>query len=259
MCYSFGAAPFPCRGDGAVGVFRNPQNQVSVMSALDQSPDQRPTWTQLREASDTDLLACWRSGIDDAFAAIVDRYQRLVFSVAVRIVKDEAEAEDVVQIVFLDIFRDVGKFDASRGTLKVWLLQYAYSRSMNRRQHLECRQFYSKTDLDDLKTAEFSTRPVGGNRLSAGEAARLLEQAFTHLSDKQREAIELIYFQGLKFNEAVVKTGETMPQLRHNYYRGLTKIRDFVESTRPSEKMSSAPANASGIRLEVANVKPRTV
>jgi RNA polymerase sigma-70 factor (ECF subfamily) len=229
------------------------------MSAPDQSPDKCPTWTELREANDTDLLAFWSSGIDDAFAAIVDRYQRLVFSVAVRIVKDEAEAEDVVQIVFLDIFRDVGKFDASRGTLKVWLLQYAYSRSMNRRQHLECRQFYSKTDLNNLKPGDFSTRPIGGNSLSVGEASRLLEQAFTQLSDRQREAIELIYFQGLKFHEAVRKTGETMPQLRHSYYRGLTKIREFVESTRTSVKMNSAPASASGIRLEVANVKPRAV
>jgi RNA polymerase sigma-70 factor, ECF subfamily len=229
------------------------------MSAPDQSPGKRPTWIELREASDTDLLAFWSSGIDDAFAAIVDRYQRLVFSVAIRIVKDEAEAEDVVQIVFLDIFRDVGKFDASRGTLKVWLLQYAYSRSMNRRQHLECRHFYSKTDLDDLKPADFSTRSTGGNSLSSGEVSRLLEQAFTQLSDRQREAIDLIYFQGLKFSEAVYKTGETMPQLRHNYYRGLTKIRDFVESARSPTKAKPAPAGDSGIRLEVANVKPRTV
>jgi RNA polymerase sigma-70 factor (ECF subfamily) len=229
------------------------------MSAPDRNPETRPSWTELRDSSDTDLVGFWTSGVDDAFAAIVDRYQRLVFSVAVRIVKDEAEAEDVVQIVFLDIFRDVGKFDASRGTLKVWLLQYAYSRSMNRRQHLECRQFYSRTDLDDLRPGDLSTRPVGGNSLSAGEVSRLLEQAFTQLSDGQREAIELIYFQGLKFSEAVRKTGATMPQLRHHYYRGLAKIRDFVESTRTPEKMSSARASASGIRLEVANVKPRTV
>jgi len=229
------------------------------MSAPDRNRETRPTWAELRESSDADLLGFWTSGIDDAFAVIVDRYQRLVFSVAVRIVKDEAEAEDVVQIVFLDIFRDVGKFDASRGTLKMWLLQYAYSRSMNRREQLECRHFYSKADLDDLKPGDFSTRSVGGNNLSAGEASRLLEQAFTQLSDRQREAIELIYFQGLKFSEAVRKTGETMPQVRHNYYRGLTKIRDFVESRRSPEKVNSAPATASRIRLEVANVKSRTV
>lgn len=140
------------------------------MSAPDQNSAAVPTWEQLREASDVALIEYWQSGIDDAFAAIVDRYQRLVFSVAVRIVKDEAEAEDVVQIVFLDIFREMGKFDPSRGTVKVWLLQYAYTRSMNRRRHLESRRFYSRTDLDELKPGDLPTRLVGGNRLSAGEA-----------------------------------------------------------------------------------------
>jgi RNA polymerase sigma-70 factor, ECF subfamily len=109
------------------------------MPARDRNTEPSPSWTHLQGASDSELAAYWLRGHDDAFAAIVDRYQRLVFSVAVRIVKDEAEAEDVVQIVFLDIFRDVGKFDSSRGTLKVWLLQYAYSRSINRRHHLEQR------------------------------------------------------------------------------------------------------------------------
>ena len=75
-----------------------------------------------------------KSGNHDAFAVIVDRYQRLVLSVALRIVKNECEAEDVVQTVFVDIFKKLGQFDASRGTLKMWLLQYAYSRSLNRRQ-----------------------------------------------------------------------------------------------------------------------------
>lgn len=55
-------------------------------------------------------------GNDDALAVVVDRYQRLVFSVALRIVKDEGEAEDVVQIVFLDVFRNAGKFYPEHGT-----------------------------------------------------------------------------------------------------------------------------------------------
>jgi DNA-directed RNA polymerase specialized sigma24 family protein len=136
------------------------------MSAPDRNPETHPSWTELLNSSDTDLAGFWTSGVDDAFAAIVDRYQRLVFSVTVRIVKDEGEAEDVVQIVFLDIFRDVGKFDASRGTLKVWLLQYAYSRSMNRRQHLECRQFYSKTDEFRLcNRCDQRSAPRAGQRL----------------------------------------------------------------------------------------------
>jgi RNA polymerase sigma-70 factor (ECF subfamily) len=229
------------------------------MAAPDRNIAPRSSWAELQEASDPELVTHWMCGNDDAFAVIVGRYQRLVFSVAVRIVKDEDEAEDVVQIVFLDILRDAGKFDPSRGTLKVWLLQYAYGRSMTRRLHLERRHFYSNVDIDELKATETSARAVSRNALSPGEAARLVEEALAHLNDRQREAIDLIYFQGLKFIEAVQRTGETLPQIRHHYYRGLAKIRDFIESKHTSAETQSSPATAPAMRLEVASVKPRAV
>src|ERR1700722_16553873 len=229
------------------------------MPAPDRSRAPRPSWAELQEASDSELVKHWLCSNDDAFAVIVGRYQRLVFSVAVRIVKDEAEAEDVVQIVFLDIFRDAGKFDPSRGTLKVWLLQYAYSRSINRRHHLEQRQFYSSVELDDLEPSDVSTRPAGKSALSTGETARLVEESLAQLHDGQREAVELIYFEGLKFVEAAQKTGQTLPKLRHDYYRGLAKIRDFIQSKHSPAEKQSLRAGASAMRLEVASVKPRAV
>src|SRR5215472_10782682 len=115
-----------------------------------------PSWTQLQEADDLELVRQLVSGNDDAFAVFVDHYQRLVFSVAIRIVKDEGEAEEVVQIVFLDIFRKVATFDPSRGTLKMWVLQYAYSRSVNRRRQLESQHFYSSVELDEVEPSKFS-------------------------------------------------------------------------------------------------------
>jgi len=229
------------------------------MPSPDRKEEPRPSWTDLQEAGDSELINYLLCGNDDAFAVIVDRYERLVFSVAVRIVKDETEAEDVVQVVFLDIFRDAGKFDSSRGTLKVWLLQYAYSRSMTRRHHLERRQFYSSVDIDEQRFSEIWTRPASRHALSPGETARLVEEALAQLNDRQREAIELIYFEGLKFSEAVQKTGETLPQIRHHYYRGLMKIRDFIESKHSPGDRQSSPLAATAMGLEVANVKPRTV
>lgn len=226
------------------------------MSARHSGP---PSWADLQDASDCELLHHWRNGCHDAFAVIVDRYQRLVFSVAVRLIKDEAEAEDVVQVVFLDIFRHLGKFDPSRGTLKVWVLQYAYSRSITRRHYLERRQFYSKVELDSLPPSDASFRSGAQNGFQSAEAARLVEEAMAQLNHKQREAIELIYFEGLKFSEAIERTGESLPQLRHHYYRGLLKMREFIESKRRPEDPHTATIVAPAIRLEVANAKPREV
>jgi RNA polymerase sigma-70 factor (ECF subfamily) len=84
--------------------------------------EEKLSWTELQGVEDPELIRLLLSGNHDALAVIVDRYQRLVFSVALRIVKDEGEAEDVVQIVFTDIFKRAEQFDPSRGTLKMWLL-----------------------------------------------------------------------------------------------------------------------------------------
>lgn len=208
--------------------------------------------TMFQQQSDAELVHSLLSGNDDALAVIVDRYQRLVFSIALRIVKDEGEAEDVVQIVFLDIFRNAAQFDPSRGTLKMWVLQHAYSRSVNRRRHLQRRQFYSSMELEEADASNCSVGLMGNKELAPVEAARLVEEALTSLSLPQRNAVELVYFQGLKFSEAAEKTGDTLEALRHHYYRGLMKIREFIRSTRVPSEEKSAIAAAGSIGLEVA-------
>jgi RNA polymerase sigma-70 factor (ECF subfamily) len=72
-------------------------------------------WDELQKATDPELVAQLRSGNDDAFAMIVDRYRRLVFSVALRIVKHESEAEDVLQNVFVEIYKRCGNGAARSG------------------------------------------------------------------------------------------------------------------------------------------------
>ncbi len=214
---------------------------------------------RLQEASDLELVRHLLSGDDDAFAVIVDRYQRLVFSVAIRIVKDEGEAEEVVQIVFMDIFRKVEKFDPSRGTLKMWVLQYAYSRSVNRRHHLDNRQFYTRVDLNEIDAENCLLGSASGNALSPGETGRLVEQALNHLNPDQRRAIELVYFEGRTFPEAAEATGRTLHALRHHYYRGLIKIREFIESAGSHGEETREIPLTERMRLEVANAKARTI
>jgi len=200
------------------------------------------------------------AGNDDALAVIVDRYQRLVLSVALRIVKNVNEAEDVVQSVFLDIFRKAGQFDSSRGTLKVWLLQYAYTRSINRRHYLEQRQFYSALEIEDIPPISLVTEPHSGSRLAPIETVRLVRQVLATLSDRQQTAITLIYFEGLTLAEAAQKTGETLSAVRHNYYRGLMKLREVINSSRVIEGDAiRSDRSRECVSLEAANLKPRTI
>ena len=91
-----------------------------------------------------------QDGVNDALAVLFERYQRLVFSIALKIVRDRGEAEDVTQNVFLEIYRSVAQFDPPKGTTKVWLLQYAYHRAFNRKQSLNARNFYDQESIADL-------------------------------------------------------------------------------------------------------------
>jgi RNA polymerase sigma-70 factor (ECF subfamily) len=211
-------------------------------------------WSELQKASDNDLIQQLILGNDDAFAVIVDRYQRLIYSVAYKLVKDEGEAEDVVQIVFLDVFRKKGLFDPSKGTLKIWLLQYAYTRSINRRYHLQHRHFYSRLNVEEINPLALSTERAADRWLTATEAARYLTQAFALLNSKQRKAIELISIEGMTFVEAAEKAGESLPATRHNYYRGMVKLRDILLPQSKREEQRIRVSATAPIRLGVANL-----
>lgn len=203
-----------------------------------------PSWQDLCQASDADLINQLQAKNDDALAVIIDRYQRLVFHVALRIVKDEGEAEDLTQAVFLEVFRNAKQYDSKRGTLKVWLLQYAYSRSLNRRVHLQRREFYSLPPAVDDNDASQSGSSFGGGKLSHQERSVLLRQGMASLNARQKQAIELIHFEGLSFAQAAKQTGQSLSAVRHQYYRAIEALRQFLgaKACRDSKEITDGGA-----------------
>jgi RNA polymerase sigma-70 factor (ECF subfamily) len=113
-------------------------------------------------------MAHLRGGCNDALAVLFDRYYRLVLSIALKIVRDPGQAEDVMQTVFLEMFRSAAQFDPVKGTTKVWILQYTYHRAINRKQHLNARKFYGQTDLEEVDTCvpEQPTFSAGSHNLN---------------------------------------------------------------------------------------------
>ena len=173
-------------------------------------------------------MACLQSGQGDALAVLFDRYQKLVLSIALRIVRDPGEAEDVTQAVFLDVYRAVAQFDPSKGNTKVWLMQYAYHRAINRRQHLQGREFYKNTEFQE---EELETRPVEAHAtfgMSSPEIKALIRQSMNALSDTQKSVIELACYEGLSMREIADRTGDSFVKVRHHYYRGLKKLRALI-------------------------------
>lgn len=185
-----------------------------------------PFYSELLRLSDDSLMQEVCAGNDDAFAVVFKRYHHLVQTVALRILRDAAEAEDMTQAVFLEIFRNAAQFDCHRGSLKVWLLQYAYTRSMNRRNYLLIRHAYDSTEVSSIDQAETFWFP---ERLQVQEASRLSSEAMGCLSDSQRQTITMFFFEGLTCREIAVRTGDTYANIRHHYYRGLDQMRSYLD------------------------------
>ena len=192
----------------------------------------RSTCVDWAALTDDQLLAHLSLGYNDALAVLFDRYHRLVFSIAIRIVRDNGEAEDVVQNVFLDIFRFVEQFNPAKGSAKVWILQYAYHRALNRRRHLNARKFYSQESIDE-KDPDGPDANSWYTCYTKNELRYLVKQALEMLGQRERQVIELAAYEGLSMREIADVTGETLVNVRHHYYRGLYKLRSVVEMAAP--------------------------
>ena len=165
-----------------------------------------------------------QQGDGNAFTVLFDRYNRLVLTVALRIVHDAAEAQEVTQDVFFEFYRSARRFDPDRGTLKVWLLQFAYHRSINRRNYLVLRQFYNRPDLEEAMVWEAAAKTTP--RVPAQELKQVVQEALTTLPETQKSIVEKVIFEGLTLREVAQRSGSSYNAVRNKYYRGLDHLRD---------------------------------
>jgi RNA polymerase sigma-70 factor, ECF subfamily len=181
--------------------------------------------------SDEFLLEQLREGNHGALALLFRRYARLVRTVAYRILRDAAEAEDLLQEVFLFIFRKWALFDASRGSARSWIVQVTYHRAIDRRRHLASRHFYANAELDEtlltidgpIADSAFYERSIEGSL-----GTEMLSKIAEALSIDQRKTIQLYFFEGYTFEEIAELTKQMVGNVRNHYYRGLDKIRKLV-------------------------------
>jgi RNA polymerase sigma-70 factor (ECF subfamily) len=196
-------------------------------------------------------MACLQQGHSDALAQLFDRYHGLVFGVASRILRDAGEAEDIVQAVFLEIFQGASQYDRLKGSARIWILQYAYHRSFNRRRYLILRGFYERTGASGPHR-EYTPASDGGP-LERVETVRTLQEAFRHLTKTQRDTLELAFYEGLTMREIEQRTGWPVGNVKHHYYRGLEKLRSIL-----CEKSSDRFLNVSPGEF-AAQVPSRTI
>jgi len=183
---------------------------------------------RLQSSSDEELMDQLRQGHQDALSVLFDRHYRLVFSIALKILHDHGEAEDLMQEVFLEVYRKIENFNPSKGSAKTWILQYAYHRSLNRQKYLNLRNFYGRLKGSDINEWELPHNSNGWNGLTYHEWARVIERGLETLNQKERKTLEMAYFHGLLLKEIAEHLEEPLPNIRNHYYRGLKKLRDFL-------------------------------
>jgi RNA polymerase sigma-70 factor (ECF subfamily) len=187
--------------------------------------------------SDEELMRRLQSDDCNALDTLFKRYARLVFGIALRTLGNRGEAEDIVQDVFFYIYRKSTAFDSAKGSAKGWIVQIAFSRALDRRDHLTRRAYYSGTNVEVL-----ADTLVGGTDMEKALEARLsrshLERAFEDLPPIQRRTIELFYFEGLELREISERLDESLGNVRHHFYRGLQRLRknSFVQSLRVAQR-----------------------
>lgn len=172
--------------------------------------------------ADAPLISAVRAGDERAMAALYDRYSSVVYSVALRVLGESSQAEDVLQDVFLQLWRKPGNFDASRGSLGPWLAVIARNRAIDmlRKRHPE-------SDVEDVILS------VEPNLAEEAERSRAMEKvrgALATMAPSQRAALEMAFFDGLTHTEIAAKTGEPLGTIKTRIRGGLLCLRKVFEA-----------------------------
>jgi RNA polymerase sigma-70 factor, ECF subfamily len=178
------------------------------------------------DGSDETLLSRLGTGDREALGLLFERFATVVRHIGRRILRDNGEAEDLVQDLFLFVQRKCAIFDSSKSSARSWIIQMAYHRAIERRRHLMARRFYSRAEIES-NTDHLVGTPTGESDYSA-EAVfgrNGLNEVLKSLSEDQRETLRLHFFDGYTLAEISEKLGQPLGNVRHHYYRGLDRLR----------------------------------
>jgi RNA polymerase sigma-70 factor (ECF subfamily) len=183
-----------------------------------------PASRDLARLSDEALLSLVASSDEDALAALYDRFGRIAYGLALRILRDPALAQDAVQEAFLGVWRNADRFLAERAKASTWVLTLVHRRAVDlvRREDVRRGEPLERApEPADPRTAE--------DEASLGFQRRLVQDALSQLSPEQREALELGYYGGLTQSELAERLGQPLGTIKSRMFTGLSRLRDLLD------------------------------
>jgi len=180
---------------------------------------------------DLKLIENIRTGDEAALAALYDRYSGMLYAMLLRILKDTGAAEEILQDLFLQVWRGAARFDPSRGTIGSWLLVIGRSRALSR-----LRMRKSREALEEHEAFSFEAVPSPQNfeddlmRMQLGFRVR---KALATLPRRQREALELAYFEGMTQTEIAMRTGSPLGTVKSRVRAAMQSLKKSFQDPAP--------------------------
>lgn len=189
----------------------------------------------LAHLSDEALVALVARADDAALAELYDRFGRVAYGLALRIVRDPALAEDAVQESFLAVWRSAGRFVAERAKASTWILTLVHRRAVDLVRREQPRR------AEPLDTAPVATAETTEEEAWLRLRRTRVQEALRLLPDKQREAIELAYYGGFTQSELADRLGEPLGTIKSRMFAGLARLRELLAEPDLEEERWNAP------------------
>jgi RNA polymerase sigma factor (sigma-70 family) len=188
----------------------------------------------LAHLSDEALVALVARADDAALAELYDRFGRVAYGLALRVLRDPGLAEDAVQESFLAVWRSAGRFVAERAKASTWILTLVHRRAVDIVRREQPRR------ADSLDTAPVATAETTEEEAWLRLRRMRVQEALKQLPDKQREAIELTYYGGFTQSELADRLGEPLGTIKSRMFVGLARLRELLIEPGLEEKQWNA-------------------
>ena len=176
----------------------------------------------LAHLSDEALLALCSRADENALGELYDRYGRVAYGLALRIVRDRALAEDAVQEAFLAVWRSAGAFLAEQGKPSTWILTLVHRRAVDLVRREERRR------AEPLEDTDQPTGEATDEEAWLRAQRQVVQEALRKLPPDQREAIELAYYGGFTQSELAERLGLPLGTIKSRMFTGLKRLRELL-------------------------------
>lgn len=185
---------------------------------------------QQTDAEDAELLRAVARGDEAAFARVYDRYSPILLGLLLRILRSRAEAEDVLQEVFLQVWQQARSFDPARGRPFTWLVTLSRSRAIDRLRAVDSRERAAQRSAEEAPPDAAAPQDWADEEAIRSERAEAVRDALGELPEEQRQVLLLAYLEGMSQSEIAAAKNQPLGTVKTRTRAGLKKLSEALRA-----------------------------